>query len=139
MSETVGRTECRRYLQLLCEELAGLLRPTSRSDVVVECIEAEIPTERIVHLGLIVNELVTNAAKHGAGRITVSWQRSESGGYSLSVCDEGPGLPADFDPAAGRGLGMKVIAASVQQLNGRLAFGGTDGAQGARFTILLPG
>lgn len=46
-----------------------------------------------------VNELVTNAAKHGRGKISVSYRRAVSD-QMLSVCDEGDGLPLGFDPTA---------------------------------------
>ena len=48
---------------------------------------------RIVPLGLIVAELVANAAKHGAGAIKVCLEHSPAGGYALSVSDQGVGLP----------------------------------------------
>ncbi|MBA3517026.1 MAG: GAF domain-containing protein [Rhizobiales bacterium] len=138
MSESVEGAECRGYLQRLCEDLSRTLSP-ERSDVVVDSIEAELPIERIVALGLIVNELVTNAVKHGEGRITVFFGRSESGEYRLSVSDEGGGLPADFDAGAVRSLGMKVVASLVQQLDGKLIIGGPEDAQGTTFAVVFPG
>jgi two-component sensor histidine kinase len=96
-----------------------------------------LPTEQIVPLGLIVAELVANAAKHGAGGITVSLSPVPEGGWSLSVSDEGGGLPADFDPATTTGFGMRVISTLVGQLHGRLSFGG-NGGQGVSITMLFP-
>jgi two-component sensor histidine kinase len=136
-SEDVASTACKEYLERLCSDLSSTLRPASRGDIVVEGIGAEIPTERIVPIGLIVNELVTNAVKHGAGRITVSLDRTASGDCSLSVSDEGAGLPAGFDPAAAPSLGMRVVRSLVQQLGGRLVAGNVEGSHGAKFTVLF--
>jgi two-component sensor histidine kinase len=54
----------------------------------------------------------------------------------LAVTDDGPGLPADFDPAAQPGLGMKVIRALAMQLGGKLEV--DRPAQGTRFSIRFP-
>ena len=141
LSESVESTDCTEFLKRLCHDLSGMLRSDDLDDIVVEGVDCETPTARIVPIGLIVNELVTNAAKHGAGRIAVSLGDAGSEGYSLSVSDDGAGLPPDFDPASAGGLGMKVVSAMVQQLGGRLLFGSGsgDGARGTRFTVLFRG
>jgi two-component sensor histidine kinase len=136
-SESVSSTNCKVYLERLCRDLSDMLASDNGSNVIVEAVDAEIPTERIVPIGLIVNELVTNAAKHGGGKITVSLAHADPDRYVLSVSDDGAGLPADFNPTTARGLGMKVVSVLVQQLGGELHFGGAEGAQGARFTVLF--
>jgi two-component sensor histidine kinase len=137
LSEGVESADCKEYLKRLCSDLSGVLRSEGDSEIEVKSIDASIPTERIVPIGLIVNELVTNAAKHGGGRITVAFERA-SAGYALSVSDGGAGLPEDFDPASTSGLGMKVVSALVQQLGGNLVLGTAERQQGATFTVLFP-
>ena len=51
------------YLHALCRSLTESMGP-EKADVSVECDEAEFPVERAIPVGLIVNELVTNAFKH---------------------------------------------------------------------------
>ena len=63
-SETVC---CLTFLHRLCADLSTILG----SRVVVDGDEGDIPTTRIQPIGLVVNELVTNAAKHGTGTIAV--------------------------------------------------------------------
>lgn len=138
LGESVGTANCSIYLERLCEDLSGM-HSLARDHVVVEAEKAEIPTDRIVPIGLIVNELVTNASKHGAGRIIVSFGSSGAHEHFLSVSDDGAGLPATFNPAASQGLGMKIVAALVQQLGGRLSFGRAEKLGGASFTVLFPG
>jgi two-component system, sensor histidine kinase PdtaS len=72
----------------------------------VESIDANFPVATVVPLGFIVNELVTNAIKHGRGRIAIKLEASPHGGYALSVFNERPPLPEGFDPSASKGLGM---------------------------------
>ena len=135
--DSVESIDCGTYLRRLCDDLSRTLRP-DQTAIGVEVADAALPTARIVPLGLVVAELVTNAAKHGAGEIRVSLRRSAPGEYALSVSDQGAGLPAGYDPAATGGLGMRVISALVGQLRGRLAFGASGHGRGAEFTVLFP-
>jgi two-component sensor histidine kinase len=139
LSDGIEFGECKSYLERLCDDLSAMLRSVKREDITVSAVEACVPTAQIVSIGLIVNELVINSLKHGKGRVTVSFEGSESDGYALSVSDEGSGVPEGFDPADATGLGMKVVAAQVQQLNGRLVVGHAEGSAGARFTVLFGG
>ena len=70
-------------------------------------------TDRAIRLALLVTELVTNAAKHAypdgrRGRIWVRVTQASVGIASVSVRDEGVGLPPSFDIDKGRGLGMRL-------------------------------
>jgi two-component system, sensor histidine kinase PdtaS len=58
-------------------------------------------------------------------------------GYALSVISDGPALPEGFDPAAGKGLGMRIIRSLVERIGGELRLGCGDNDQGARFTVLF--
>ena len=88
--------------------------------------------------GLIANELVTNAAKHGAGKIKVTFSASGKTNR-LIVCDEGRGLIDGFDPhAATAGLGMRVIMTLVKQLEGTLDADPREDGCGACFTVRFP-
>jgi two-component sensor histidine kinase len=67
MSDAVATTECAGYLTRLCDDLSDML-PDGRGRIAVEASPIELPTERVAPLGLILNELVTNAAKYGGRR-----------------------------------------------------------------------
>ncbi|MEA3022669.1 MAG: two-component system, sensor histidine kinase PdtaS, partial [Alphaproteobacteria bacterium] len=82
----------------------------------------------------IVNELITNSAKYAKGDITVRVERSATA-LSLSVADDGPGLPGAFDPASSKGLGMKIIQSLVRQNGGVLQFAPGDDGRGTRTTV----
>jgi two-component sensor histidine kinase len=58
-------------------------------------------------------------------------------GYALSVANDGPALPEGFDPAAGKGLGMRIIRSLVERIGGELRIGRGDKSQGPRFTELF--
>jgi two-component sensor histidine kinase len=125
------------YLRDLCANLAEALFLGEL--VRLECkVEAgALERDRAVAVGLIVNELVTNAAKHafdeGAiGLIRVAFSR-EATGYRLTVEDDGRGLPDDYATRR-QGLGRGLVEAFTRQAGGALTIG--EGP-GARFKVEL--
>ena len=113
--------EFKQFLIGLCGDLAGMLFQ-NRTDhaIVVEGTKLEIPSSLANALGLITNELITNSVKHANGDITVRLGKSAPGTYSLSVLDDGPGLPARCEAAKSNGLGMKLVLWLVKQIDGEL-------------------
>ncbi len=135
-TETV---EFRKYLAELCRDHSTMSMSEQRPDllIVVEGIEARLPTAIGIPLSLIVNELVTNAIKHGRGRITVKLESHSASGYALSVSNDGSSLPEGFDPDTCSGLGMNLVSALARQIGGELRIDRGDGNQGTRFTVLF--
>jgi two-component sensor histidine kinase len=88
-----------------------------------------------IPLGFIVNELITNSAKYARNNITVRLETTATIGHSLSVLDDGPGLPAGFDPARSKGLGMKIISSLVKQIGGKLQIVLGANGHGAGFAV----
>jgi two-component sensor histidine kinase len=73
-----------------------------------------------VPCGLILNELVTNAIKHGlaqGGTLHVTLRRVDPGTFALGVRDDGTGLPQGFDMGGGTSLGMRSLS---KQINGQI-------------------
>jgi two-component sensor histidine kinase len=128
----------KQYLDDLCRDFS-LMLSSERPErvIVVEGIEITLPAATAIPLGFIANELITNAAKYGTGRITVSLESNSGKGYALSVSNDGPDLPEGFDPAARKGLGMRIIQSLVGQIGGQLRIGRDDKNQGTRFTVLF--
>jgi two-component system, sensor histidine kinase PdtaS len=128
--------EFKQYLQHLCEDLSGLLlQEEAGYTIIVEGAKIDIPTGFAIPLGFIVNELITNSAKYAKSNITVRLETTPTIGHSLSVLDDGPGLPAGFDPAESQGLGMKIIGSLVKQIAGKLQIAPSESGRGARFTV----
>ena len=73
---------------------------------------ARLPIEQSVPCGLILNELITNAIKYaypdGEGEITIDLT-DDGDEVTMSVSDQGPGMPADFDWENTKSLGMKIV------------------------------
>ena len=128
----------KQYIEDLCRDFSMMLSAQRPERViVVEGTEIELPAVTAIPLGFIANELITNAAKYGTGQITVSLESNPGKGYALSVANDGPGLPEGFDPAARKGLGMRIIRSLVQRIGGELRIDRGDQNQGTRFTVLF--
>ena len=133
-ADQADEASCIIFLKRLCGDLSNILDRV----VVVDGDEGNVPTTWIQPIGLICNELVNNAAKHGAGRIDVNY-RITDGVHQLVVCDEGRGLPAGFDvDAAGPSLGMRVVTTLARQLEGSVSGGKRADGDGACFTVRFP-
>jgi polar amino acid transport system substrate-binding protein len=89
-------------------------------------------------LGLVVNELFSNAFKHAflggrQGEICIALARAEDGRISLKFADDGVGVPPGFDPRQQKTFGLTSVFALVEhQLNGRIK---CDTRRGLAYTI----
>lgn len=126
------------YLEDVCRNLSESLPGCELH--VSAIVGIEIPPDQAVPIALFVNELVTNAAKHSRGdKTTGIWitvTPSFEGNISLSVRDNGPGLPAEFDITAQKGLGMRLVTAFTKQLRGELTI--RRHAPGTEFVLSFP-
>jgi two-component sensor histidine kinase len=133
-SEAAEEVSCITFLRRLCADLSNILGKS----IDVHGDEGQVATARIQPIGLLVNELVTNAAKHGTGKIEVTY-RIDGDLHELSVCDNGKGLPAGFDPdQCVTGLGMRVVNIVAKQLGGRVNAHPNPTGRGSCFMVAFP-
>lgn len=94
-------------------------------DLRVDAQDVDLGIDQAIPCGLIINELVANAIKHGVaerekGIVRVRFQRQEDGRYRLDVTDDGPGLPDDFDWGRTETLGLRLVSMLTDQLKGEI-------------------
>lgn len=130
----------KKYLEKFCSDLSGITdsEQGSARDILVSCEDICLPTKIAVPLGFIINELITNAMKYGKGSIQVTLGGRPNVMCALTVANDGPALPEEYDPAASKGLGMNIVKSFVRQIGGQFQFGRGDRNQGAQFTVLFP-
>jgi two-component sensor histidine kinase len=124
------------YLRDLCDRLReGLLSPA-----IVLTVDAQpvmVSHDLAVRIGLIVNELLTNATKHafpeGIGSIVLRLEKRPNE-IELVVSDDGKGIEAD---GTGEGLGTKLIAMLIRQIRATMMRESRNGTT-YRLTIPLP-
>jgi two-component sensor histidine kinase len=96
--------------------------------------ETCVPVQMSVGFGIILNELLTNAAKYAGGasgtlRVTVDVsQDASNGSVDMTVRDNGPGLPEAVCSGGSVGFGLSVVDALVRQHKGTLSLGNDQGA-----------
>lgn len=98
---------------------------------VVEVPPVTFDLSRLVTLSLLINELITNAVKHGfddgrSGTISIRLDR-EAQNYVLAVADNGRGLQKDISSDATPSLGMTIIHSLASQLGGGMKWSNTSG------------
>ena len=142
-ADDLGRIDVRAYTEKLVSTLQrayGEAMGTTRFVTAVEPVY--LPVDVAVPCGLILNELATNALKHGVGdvhgdarpeiRIEI---RAMNDDLSLSVADSGPGFPRTVDPDNDESMGLTLVRDLALQLRGRATF---ERSRGARCTVRFP-
>lgn len=104
----------------------------------IEPIELDIDTA--IPCGLIVNELVSNALKYAfspgySGELRVELYAVGDREYTLIVSDTGIGLPKNIDFRNTKSLGLQLVNALTDQLDGAVEL---NGHKGAEFKIIFP-
>ncbi|MCF7760876.1 MAG: hypothetical protein K9M98_10260 [Cephaloticoccus sp.] len=126
------------YLRQLATRLIHGHTPTTQLvKLALDINPVMVGMEEAIPCGLIVNELLTNALKHGFadgrnGTVSLMLTGELDGRVLLRVSDDGVGLPPDFDTLRQQSLGLQLIDDLTQQLQGLLTLGPGPGTS---FTI----
>jgi PAS domain S-box-containing protein len=122
------------YIKSLIIQLEGsyhMDKTLIKTNINVEDVYLDINTA--IPCGLIINELISNIIKHAfkkGERGTISAKFSRIGNnYILSVKDDGIGLPSNIDIENTDTLGLKLVNALVNQLEGTMEINRNDGTQ----------
>jgi two-component sensor histidine kinase len=136
-SETVLAVDLATYLQALVDELRQSIAAETHTVMLsVRADSARISTDKAVAIGMIVTELITNAIKYaypgGSGEVRLLLER-DSGGFMLTIEDDGVGFAGEFDKSAG--LGGRIVGAMARSIGTELTY--ESPAFGARATLRL--
>jgi PAS domain S-box-containing protein len=126
-SPSIDKVNLGTYIRNLVELLrqtytADLVRVTTASTM----NDMNVELKRAVPLGLIVNELLTNALKYAypageSGEIRIDIQDAGQS-LELRIADGGPGIPEGFDIRNAKGLGLRIAFLLAEQIGGSLRF-----------------
>ena len=135
-SEDVERFDVSAFIR---DMVADLMGSAMRDDIRVELDleRVEIPAAKAAPFALVINELLTNALRHGfpegrGGRIFIGVRREE-GNFRIEIADDGVGLDKDARPS---GFGLTIVQLLCQQLKAKSET--TDAEPGVRIVVLLP-
>jgi PAS domain S-box-containing protein len=119
-----ARIDMGTYLGNLTRQIAlvnendGQVSLASHADNLMLDLQVAVPC------GLILNELITNAYKYARqgednkACIEVFMARGEAGLFTITVVDNGPGLPPDYEDSGS--LGLTLVRLLVDQIDGTL-------------------
>jgi PAS domain S-box-containing protein len=132
---TVDTLSARATLELLIP----LLRETAGADRIgADLQDVALPMRTGMALAILVNELVTNAIKHGGHAVDISLRES-SGTVTLEVCDNGAGFPPGFDPEKSASIGLELIEQmSHWDLRGETRYINLEDGRGGCVQVVFP-
>ena len=113
------------YLKVILEGIAAQFAGSSEVALTWDIIDRDMDSLVLFPLGIMMNELVTNAFKYafpkgGAGHISVSLRRMEPGCFELLVTDDGIGMVDGAQVGRSGGFGFLLVETLTQQIDGTL-------------------
>ena len=124
-------------IRSLCQQLQQSVLPEHIA-IENELLDVTLPVEDATPLSLLVNELITNAAKHAfpertSGKVTVSLQKNGVDKLEVHVADNGQGMPETPDRI---GSGSRIVEALARQIGGELER--HDEQDGTKWVFVFP-
>ncbi|OQX84783.1 hypothetical protein B6D60_08760 [candidate division KSB1 bacterium 4484_87] len=137
-SKNFARIDFREYIKTILHELVSSYSQTTQIIPHVQADEIYVEIDRGISLGLLLNEIVTNALKHAfqnqnKGNLYVTAiLDDEENNVTLSIRDDGVGLPDNIDVNKTDSLGFSLIHTLIDQIQGTLKI---KREQGTEFLI----
>ncbi|MCX6268834.1 MAG: ATP-binding protein [Bacteroidetes bacterium] len=135
-SENLDRIPLASYLHSLATIITGTFSG-NRINLVTSLEPTDVSIETALPVGLIANELLTNAFKYAFPNqqfceIQVHLHKENNEVFALKISDNGVGLPDSFSLDSEKSLGMFIVKLLVEQLDGEIEISRQNGTS---FTI----
>jgi len=122
-SEDLARVDFAEYAQSLAQDiLASYESPNVPVRLYVDMDTVTMAVDLALPCGLILNELISNAFKHGfpngAGEIRLTLRKAVGGTCRLLVEDNGVGIPSDLEVNTSKSLGLRLVRLLTRQIRG---------------------
>jgi PAS domain S-box-containing protein len=135
-SEDFKQMSVKEYLSPLVDEIIGNFPNRDSIRIEKQIDEFIIDAKFLMPIGIIVNELITNAIKysfigrdHGVIQISAAWNNKRT---TLVVEDNGIGLPESISTSNSTGFGLKLVGMLTTQINGTITI---ERGNGTRFIL----
>jgi two-component sensor histidine kinase/PAS domain-containing protein len=131
-SENLDQIPLASYLQSLATIITGTFSG-HRINLVTSLEPIDVSIETALPLGLIANELLTNAFKYAFprqqdGEIQIHLHKENDDAFTLMIRDNGIGLPDSFSLNSEKSLGMFIVKLLVEQLDGKIDISRRNGS-----------
>lgn len=126
--------DIRSYLNDLINYIGQSFEIEDELNLIVEVNQFNLTIECIVHIGLIINELLTNAIKYGTiennklNRIDIE-VKNNSEKLLIRVKDNGVGFPDNFNQSLSASFGMELVTSISKKYNGTVEITNIEGAE----------
>lgn len=132
-AEALGRIDFAEHLRQLCQLARQMWGSASKVELALELEMVWLDLDTAVPLGLIANEVISNAFKHAfpggrAGKVSIALQ-THADLLSLTIRDNGVGLGKSFDLGRSNSLGMRIVTSLARQIRGEFELGGEGGVE----------
>lgn len=133
-SDDLAKIKLDEYIKLLAEDLLYFYKLDNQIDMNIDVEEVFLNIETAIPCGLIIDELVSNSLKYAFkpgenGNITIKIHSNNEQRFTLTVSDNGSGIPDDVDPENAATFGMQLIKYLTNQLKGKLELDRTNGTK----------
>jgi len=123
----------KQYIEELLVAVMNIFSDSHKISLSTDVDDFNLNVKKLFPLGTILNELITNSMKYAfidkdSGAIEVTIKKSDNT-ITLSVFDNGLGLPHDFDKDESPGLGLMLVKMLTQQLKGNMSMESSNGTQ----------
>lgn len=134
-----GTVDLSGYLPSLCKSVTASNAGGTQITLDLKFDALHIPLDMSVSVGLMVNEIITNAIKHAfagkqQGQIKVQ-AIAVDGNLQLIIQDNGNGIPQEVIEGSRSGFGLKLLRSLAVKLNAQLEIGNENGTE---FKINIP-
>jgi two-component sensor histidine kinase len=141
-SENLARIDFAEYAQSLAGDiLASLQSPDAPVRLKTDMEPLIMGVDLALPCGLILNELISNACKHGfpngTGEVKLTLRSKPDGKCSLLVEDSGQGIPSDLDVNTSKSLGLRLVRLLAQQIHGSFEVRRSDPGTAARLEFAV--
>lgn len=131
-SNNLSKLEVKSYIRDLCINILESYQIKRKVKFVFDIDSSEFNIDTLIPMGLILNEVVSNALKHAfhnvdEGQIRIDLKNTQEVGKILIIKDNGNGSEQDVETLKEDSLGMELIFSLTDQLDGELEISTTDG------------
>lgn len=133
-SKNIAEININDYINQLTEQLAQICVCKENLNIKIDAPHVNFDIDTIVPLGLILNELITNAFKYAFHEtdnavLEIKMHETEDGTYQLIIADNGKGISSDINPFQTNSLGLRLVKRLCRQLYGDVKYNFNNGAE----------
>jgi len=139
VSDDFKNISVREYVLNLIDKVSLFIIDPDRIKIIHRIDEFNLDSKRVFSIGIIINELLTNAAKYAfnseeRGQININIiQQADK--VLMSVKDSGIGMPENFSVEKSKGFGLMLVKMLTQELKGELEIASANGIPGTKVTV----